>query len=173
MNYTSVSPYDIKKNMFDAIGKEWMLISAYDAGRKSGLPYNTMTASWGSVGILWGKPVIWCYIRPQRYTKEFIDASELVTLSFFGIEHKDALTVCGRKSGRDCDKILLAGLHPEVTDKGEVMFSEATMTIVGRKLYEQKFDPTCFVDKSLDAANYPSKDYHTAYCYEIIDVRAK
>ena len=54
---------------FEKIGSEWMLITAEKHGK-----VNTMTASWGGLGILWGKPVATAYIRPQRYTKEFVDA---------------------------------------------------------------------------------------------------
>lgn len=173
MNYTSISPSEISANIFDLIGNQWMLISAYDKNKGNGLQYNTMTASWGTAGVLWGKNVVWCYIRPQRYTKEFVDSTDTVTLSFFEEEYRKALTLCGRKSGRECDKIQEAGLHAVVTDNGEVMFEEAKMTIVGRKLYEQKLDSSCFVDNDIADANYPAKDYHTAYCYEIIDVRVK
>ena len=77
---------DLTFNPFTKIGKEWMLITAGDE-KKS----NTMTASWGGVGIMWGKNVATAYIRPQRYTKEFVDAEDMYTLSFFKEEYRKAL----------------------------------------------------------------------------------
>ena len=55
--------FDINKlcfNPFERIGNDWCLISA---GDENG--YNTMTASWGGVGVLWSKSVATVYIRPQ------------------------------------------------------------------------------------------------------------
>ena len=54
-------------NPFELIGKDWMLISAGTAEK-----WNTMTASWGGVGVMWGKPSATCYIRQSRYTKTFV-----------------------------------------------------------------------------------------------------
>ena len=64
-------------NPFTSIGDDWMLVTAGDAAS-----HNTMTASWGGLGVLWGAPVATCYIRQSRYTKEFVDGSDLFTLSF-------------------------------------------------------------------------------------------
>lgn len=95
----------LQDNLFDAIGKEWMLVTAGTAEK-----FNTMTASWGGTGILWGKPVAFLFIRPERYTYEFIEKGETLTLSFLGEENKDIHKVCGSKSGRDTDKIAETGL---------------------------------------------------------------
>ena len=64
MSFKEISANDIKDNAFDMIGKKWMLVTASD-----GEKVNSMTASWGGVGIMWGKPVAFVFIRPQRYTK--------------------------------------------------------------------------------------------------------
>ena len=62
---------DLKENFFEAIGKEWMLVTA---GTKE--KFNTMTASWGGIGWLWNKPVAFVFVRPERYTYEFIEKSD-------------------------------------------------------------------------------------------------
>lgn len=98
MAFKEISIDTLKINPFHKISKEWMLITAGDE-KKS----NTMTASWGGVGIMWGKNVATAYIRPQRYTKEFVDNSEYFTLSFLPEEKREALNVCGRVSGRDVE----------------------------------------------------------------------
>ena len=74
-------------NPFFKIGKEWMLITA---GTKEKI--NTMTASWGSLGVMWGKNVAFTFIRPQRYTKEFIDDNNTFSLCFFPEEYKKDLS---------------------------------------------------------------------------------
>ena len=74
---------DLSENFFEVIGKEWMLVTA---GNKD--HFNTMTASWGGIGFLWNKPVVYVFIRPERYTFEFIEKSEYFTLSFLGEENR-------------------------------------------------------------------------------------
>lgn len=84
-------PYPIdlmEMNPFTKIGKEWMLITAGDAKKA-----NTMTASWGGVGVLWGKNVVYIFVRDTRYTKEFIDNGETFSLTFFDESNKGALKI--------------------------------------------------------------------------------
>ena len=99
-------------NPFSKIADNWFLVTS---GDESG--YNTMTASWGSLGTMWGKSVAVTVIRPQRYTKEFIDKNEYFTVSFLKDGNKDKLSFCGSKSGRDFDKAKETGLTPVFTDK--------------------------------------------------------
>ena len=108
-----------------------MLITA---GDQSG--YNTMTASWGGLGVLWGK-MLPPAISARSATKKFVDANDTFTLSFYGPEHKQALSICGSKSGRDCDKVKEAGLTPYFVD-GTAAFEEADMVFVCKKLYEDE-----------------------------------
>lgn len=166
-----LTPTKLSQNVFDLIGNKWALIGAYDKN-KDGIKYNAMTASWGGLGVLWNKNVFWCFVRDSRYTKEFIDNSELISLSFFEEQYRPALTLCGKVSGRDCDKISKAGLSPQITD-GTLTFKESNLTIIGKKIYESKINPEGFIDKSLIDANYSTNDYHTVYVCEIIDIESK
>ena len=86
MAFKEVDIKSLTFNPFTKIGSEWMLITA---GDQSG--YNTMTASWGAVGVMWGKPSATCYIRKSRFTKEFVDAGEYFTLTVLKDGHRDAL----------------------------------------------------------------------------------
>ena len=95
---------DLSENFFEVIGKEWMLVTA---GNKD--HFNTMTASWGGIGFLWNKPVVYIFIRPERYTFEFIEKSEYFTLSFLGEENRAIHKICGSKSGREVDKVKETG----------------------------------------------------------------
>ena len=170
LGFTKIAPCaldSIDVNPFKMIGKDWTLITA---GDESG--WNTMTASWGGMGVMWGKNVVTAVIRPQRYTKEFIDSSELFTLSFFGEEYREALAFCGKHSGRDVDKANETGLTPVFSD-GTTAFEQAQTVIVCKKLFAQEITPESFIDKSLDDQWYPNKDYHIAYVGEIVAVYHK
>lgn len=140
-----------------------MLVAAADKQGKS----NAMTASWGGMGILWGKKVAFVFIRPQRYTKNFVDEAENFSLSFFGEEYRKMLSYMGRVSGRDKDKIKNSGLTLKIVD-GSPVFQEAEMTLICKKLYRQTIDENCFIDKSIIQSCYPEKDYHDVYVAEII-----
>lgn len=149
------------------IGKEWLLITAEKEGK-----VNTMTASWGGVGIMWGKPVAYIFIRPQRYTKEFVDAADTLSLSVLDEEYRKTLSYLGTVSGRDEDKIAKSGLT--VVYEGQTpYFAEAHTALICRKLFAQPYDPACFIDKSCEEKWYPQKDYHTMYIVEIEDVLVK
>ena len=160
--FQSIDPKQLQENVFSLIGDQWTLITA-------GTPdhCNTMTASWGGLGVLWRKNVAYIFIRPQRYTKEFIDAGERFTLSFYGEEHRKALAYLGKASGRDGDKIAAVGFEEERFD-GAPAFKQAQRVLVCRKLYAQPLDPGCFMPGTdCDEACYPEKDYHTLYVGEI------
>lgn len=167
--FHEIHPKNINENTFSLIGDDWMLISAMDP--KTG-KYNTMTASWGGFGVLFHKPVAYIFIRPQRYTKEFVDAAERVTLSFFGPEMRPALQLCGKKSGRDCDKIKEAGLTPFVDEK-IVGFSQANKILVCRKLYAAPLVKDGFFGDKIPESVYAENDYHTMYILEIEKVLSK
>lgn len=158
---------ELQKNPFSMIGEEWMLITAEKEGK-----INTMTASWGGVGVLWGKNVVTAYIRPQRYTKEFVDGSEIFTISVLGEEYRKALSYLGSRSGRDEDKIAAAGLHP-ISLEGAPSFEEAELVLVCRKCYHDRIRPENMLDAADDARWYPKKDYHEVYIGEIVKAYVK
>ena len=167
MGFKEISVEELQFNPFTKIGKEWMLVTAGDE-----TSHNTMTASWGGVGVMWGKNVVSVYIRPQRYTKEFVDANDTFTLSFYDEAYKKALGICGSKSGRDCDKEAEAGLTPYYVG-GTTAFEEANMILVCKKQYHQDMAAEHFDEKENDEKCYPQKDYHTMYMAEIVKVLVK
>ncbi|HEK8843276.1 TPA: flavin reductase [Clostridioides difficile] len=167
MGFREVKIEELQFNPFTKIGKEWLLITAGDSEK-----FNTMTASWGGVGVYWGKNVVTTYIRPQRYTKEFVDSNDTFTVAFFDETYREALNICGTISGRDINKIEKAGLTPYFVDD-TVAFEEANMIIVCKKLYHSNMPPENFDAKENDKKWYPEKDYHTMYISEIIKVLVK
>jgi flavin reductase (DIM6/NTAB) family NADH-FMN oxidoreductase RutF len=160
MSFNEIRPELLTDNPFKLIGADWMLVTAGTAGS-----FNTMTASWGGLGILWERKVCFCFIRPTRYTYEFIERSENFTLSFFEERYRKALSYCGSHSGRDTNKIKEAGLTP-VTEEGFTYFAEARLVLACRKLYFQDISPDRFLDPAIEDM-YPKKDYHRMYVGEI------
>ncbi len=159
-----IDPKEIDGNFIRMIGEQWMLVTAGTPG-----DFNTMTASWGGVGELWHKPVAFVFIRPQRHTLKFTEREATMTLSFFDHDrYGKALQVCGSKSGRDTDKVALAGLTPESAPSGEGMtFAEASLALECRKLYAENLDPAAFIEKPLIEKIYPGGDFHRMYIVEI------
>jgi len=162
MAFIEIKPETITLNPFELIGQGWMLITGGTLDK-----HNTMTASWGGLGVLWGKNVAFCFIRPGRYTFEFIESNDYFTLSFFEERFRPALVVCGGKSGRDIDKDAETGLLAQPTPEGAVYYREASLVLVCRKLYDHDFDPNHFLTADIDL-NYPEKDYHRMYVGEIV-----
>ena len=146
---------------FQLIGREWMLVTAKKEDK-----INTMTASWGGLGIMWDKNVAFIVIRPSRYTKEFIDSADTLSLTFYEKEYKKQLAYLGSVSGRDEDKISKSNLT--VVYEGETpYFKEANLAIICRKLFRQEITSDSFVETGLEEKYYPGKDYHTLYIAEI------
>lgn len=154
----------LSQNVFTAIGQQWMLLSAGDREKA-----NTMTVSWGGLGVLWGKNVATVYVRPQRYTYEFMEQGEYFTLSFLGEEFRDALKLCGSKSGREVDKFRACGLTLAYGAGDAPYLQEAQVVLVCKKLYFDDIEPSHFLDGDIDGKNYPGKDYHRMYIGEIVE----
>ena len=162
---------ELKINPYTKIAKEWMLITAGNSEK-----YNTMTASWGHLGSIWGhgggKPTAVVFIRPTRYTKKFVDENEYFSLCFFDEEYKKDLGYLGTVSGKDEDKVSKTKLTPAYNDK-TVYFNEANLVFVCRKLYAQELKEECFIDKAVMNDSYPLRDFHTMYVGEIVETYIK
>ena len=166
MAFREISVEQLKDNPFTLINKDWMLITAGDAEK-----HNTMTASWGGVGELWGKYVSTIYIRPQRYTLEFVEREEYYSLCFFGPEYRQALSLCGSKSGRDVDKDAATGLTP-CFDQAAPYYEQARLVFLCRKLYRQDMEESAFLDKGLLEKWYDNA-LHRMFIGEIVKVLEK
>lgn len=165
--FLEIQPEALEKSPFQMIGKDWMLITA-----QNNTGVNTMTASWGGLGVMWNKNVAYIVVRPQRYTKEFLDSSNTFSLTFFDPDFKKQLGYLGKVSGRDEDKIAGAGLT--ITHSGDTpYFEEANLAIICKKLYAQEFKPECFIAEELPGQIYPQNDYHTLYIAEVEKILIK
>lgn len=163
---------DLQINPFTLFGKDWMALAAGNEQDS----YNAMTVAWGHLVSIWERsnhrnclPTAVCYVRPSRYTKMLMDKENYFTLSHFPEQYRKALGYLGSHSGRDGDKIKTAGLTPVFAD-GTVLFAEADLVFVCRKLYSQELMEPGFADQELVEFNYSQRDFHTMYVGEIVKV---
>jgi len=164
LNYRQIDPAAINDNLIRLIASDWMLVTA---GTREKL--NTMTANWGGMGYLWNKQVVFVFVRPERYTYQFIEDEEGFTLTFFDSKYRDALNLCGTKSGRDCDKVKETGLTPFFTELGYPAFTEACLVLECRKLYADQLRRDHFLDQEPLKRHYNTRDgLHKIYIAEIV-----
>lgn len=169
LNFTQIDPAEIKDNLIRLIASDWMLVTA---GTRE--EFNTMTANWGGTGYLWNKNVVFVFVRPERYTYGFIESTEGFTLTFFDEKYRDALNLCGVKSGRDCDKVAETGLTPFFTDNDYPAFSEARLVLECRKLYGDQLTREAFIDSEPLRTHYSTKGgLHKMYVAEIVGAWVK
>ncbi len=160
-----ISPKEIQENAVKLIAKDWMLVTAGDRN-----DFNTMTASWGMIGEMWGMDVAETVVRPQRYTHEYIERAHRFTLSFYPENMRRTLTVIGTKSGRELDKMHYPGLDAIELPSGQITFRQAKLTIECEVVYKDRYTPESFIDKSLIPQWYPDADFHTRYIGRITHV---
>jgi len=161
-------PEELNDNPFKLIGKDWMLITAGSPDK-----FNTMTASWGGLGVLWNKKVCFIFVRPSRYTYGFLEESDTFTLSFFEEKYREALSFCGSKSGRDVDKVTATGLTPIASESGSIYFEEARLVMECKKIYYQDIVLANFLDSENIEKCYNGQDYHRVYVGEILGCYGK
>lgn len=164
MTLKQIDPAKLDGKFIDMIGNDWMLITSGTMDS-----FNMMTASWGFLGFMWGLPAATCFVRPSRYTKEWIDKTHSLTLSFFPDKYKKVLSELGSKSGRDMDKMKNSGLTPIALPTGDVTYKEATLTLVCRVMYRQQLVEKDFIDPTVMPKWYPngSTDLHYMYITQI------
>ncbi len=149
--------------IFSQFNDRWALDCAGTAEK-----HNAMTISWGGMGTLWGKPVVTVYVKPCRYTYQFMNDNEYFTVNFFPEEYRKALTVMGSLSGKYTDKETEAGL--KVKDLGEaVTFEEATVTMVCRKIYWQDLDPAN-MPAEVVKKQYVTEAPHRMFIGEVVEI---
>ncbi len=146
---------------------------------KVGDKVNTMTISWGSIGIEWSKPIFTTYVREHRFTHEMLEQNAEFTVNIpLGECDRHILGFAGSKSGRDLDKIAELGLtleEPEVISVPAIR--ELPLTLECRVVYKQDQDLNALLPAYREA-HYPqdvpstsplgNKDFHTAYYGEIV-----
>ena len=151
---------------FELFDKGWALLTA---GDREG--FNTMTISWGALGTLWGKPVATVYVKPIRYTHEWMEKNDFFTVSFYPETYRKALSLLGTVSGRDKDKVALAHMTPVFLENG-VTFEGAERTIVCKKIYSQTLNVATMPEDAVKKY-YQGEPAHTMYIGEVVRILSR
>ena len=120
------------------------------------------------MGTIRGKQMITVFIRPKRYTYEFIKSNEYFTVSFFDEKYRDKLSLMGNKSGRDIDKVKETGFTPKFLDKG-ITYEEASETFVLKKWYFQFMDASQIPDDVKKVYYTPGDETHYMFIGLVVD----
>lgn len=132
--------------------------------------YNGMTISWGSLGIIWGRPFFHTVVRPTRYTYEILEKCDSFTVAAFPAGFKEALALMGSKSGRDMDKITAAGLTPTASSVVKAPgYEQAELIIECKKVYFGDLQPDNFLAGHI--APMYKNDYHRQYFGEVVGIQ--
>lgn len=145
------------------ISKDWMLVCSGNEDKS-----NAMTASWGGVGFMWNKPVVFVVVRPSRYTKSFIDKYNCLSLNFMSNEFREILSYFGSVSGRDCDKIKDKNLSLAYNNSIPYM-KDADFVMTCKVLYKQAMNKQCLLGLDIHDKWYSADDYHELYICEILE----
>lgn len=164
MEYKRIELDKVKENAARMFSEGWAILTAGDSES-----FNSMTVSWGALGELWRRDVAFCFVRPQRYTYEFCERSDMFTLSFYDVSQHRELSVFGSSSGRDTDKFAQTGFSP-IPYNNTCFVNNSRLVLICKKIAYQDLQPKGFVDASIDGEIYPEKDYHRMYIGQIVDV---
>lgn len=165
--FKDINAREYKKNPFAVFNDDWALLCAGDKDK-----YNMMTVSWGGMGVLWHKNVAFVFARPSRLTYDFLENNDYFSLTFFDEGYKDMLTVMGKNSGRDIDKMNYEGLTP-FTLENSVGFEEGHTVIECKKMYFQDMEPSQFIDSSIMDCYPGENNFHRIYVGEILRTLVK
>ena len=135
---------------------------------------NTMTIGWANFGTLWELPTCTVYVRPERYTYEFLERHEYFTVSVLRAEDRKTAQICGTKSGRDCDKIAECGLTLAYGEGDAPYFEESELVVVCRKLFYQDIDVSKVTDPRVTMFYTGSMGSdHRVYIGEVVEAYIK
>lgn len=164
----NIPPVEFLTRINHLFDKQWFLLTCGDFEKNH---FNTMTISWGSLGVMWNKPFAMVVVRPTRYTYGFMNQYDDFTLSAFPKQHHKDLSLLGSISGRDSDKIAKTKLHPAAAEiVKSPSFAEAALVMECKKIYWDDMKPEHFLDSSI-FKHYSNHDEHRIYFGEVLNIR--
>ena len=162
-----INVWEYAPQILEAVDKGVLLTAKADG------KVNPMTIGWGTMGIQWKKPVFIVFVRQSRYTKALLDKNPEFTINIpIGTCDKNILSVCGRESGRDVDKIQKLGL---TLVEGETVsvpgILQLPLTLECKVIYKQDQELSALDEVSRErfykSGTKDDGDFHTAYYGEI------
>ncbi len=160
-----ISPSEFQSNYFNLWLDKWFVLTC-----GNNKDFNSMTVSWGSMGVMWAKPFVQVVLRPQRHTLKFMEQYPTFTLCAFPEKYRESLTLLGSKSGKDSNKLNETEftICPSSTVEAP-SFNEAELVFECKKMYRQDMNPKNFLLDDIEK-NYAKKDYHRIFFGEILSI---
>ena len=166
--WQEITPRDIEGNPIRMFADDWFELAAGTEG-----DMNLMTIAWGTLGQLWGKPVVTVYVSTSRYTYEYMEKNDYFTITHFPASMRQKLQYLGTASGRDEDKVKGAELTVEFTDLGNPIFTEADLAIECQKIYSDQFTADKMPVERRQWHEETGTGIHVMYVGEIVNVWKK
>lgn len=137
---------------------------------KDGDEVNTMTIGWGSISVVWNKPIFMVAVRYSRHTYNIIEKAKEFTVSIpLAKDLKKELAYCGTKSGRDVNKFEECNLTLLEGQKiSTPVIEECELHYECKVVYQQAMEPAT-LDEGIKKRFYLDNDYHVLYFGEIVD----
>lgn len=166
--WQKIEPTEIEGNAVKMFADDWFELAAGQEG-----DMNLMTIAWGSLGELWGRPVVTVYVSTSRYTNQFMEKNDYFTITHFPASMREKLQYLGTVSGRDEDKVKGANLSVEFTELGNPIFAEADLAIECKKIYAEQFKVELMPVEQREWYNNSGNGIHVAYIGEVVNVWKK
>ncbi|MCX7953740.1 MAG: flavin reductase [Bacteroidales bacterium] len=151
--------------LLNELDKQNILLTAGNIGH-----FNSMTIGWINIGRLWHRHTLLVYVRPTRYTYEFIEKYEYFSVNFFEEKYSDIIDFFGTYSGRSVDKMNYNKLTPIDYNNKAVYYKESFLKIICKKIYSFDIKKENFLNKSIITHYYSDNNFHRAYIGEIIEI---
>ncbi|MEY8386046.1 flavin reductase [Oscillospiraceae bacterium 38-13] len=167
MRLHSLDPKLAAPALLPALGTANALLTAGDRAQ-----CNTMTIGWCQTGRLWGLQTCTVYVRPERYTYQFMESAGHFSVCVLPDTEKATMAFCGSKSGRQFNKIKECGLTLRYGAGDTPFFEEAELVLICRKLYVQDMDPAAVLPAGKESIlpYYGQKGgWHRIYTGEIVE----
>lgn len=163
MSLSPIAVKDLKIQPFNIYGNEGALLLSGSGVENC----NTMTISWGTFGIMWGKPVVMVMVRPTRHSWVFISNATDFTVNWLPSDMKDALGICGSKSGRDINKFRECCITPIKSQSvNSPIIAESILTLECKIIYRDDLKPDNFIDPVIKNF-YAANDFHGLFFGEV------
>ena len=166
--WKKIAPSEISDNAIDLIDNYKGILAM---GNKD--EHNAMTIGWGTLGVLWGKPIYTVFVSSSRFSYTLLEKYDTFTVTFFNKSHMKDVMYLGHHSGRDGDKISKTSLHLSYTDLGNPIFDEAFLVIECRKIYAAPFDSAKLQPAQKEFYEKRQIGIHSEYVGEILNVFVK
>lgn len=168
MEYTTVPHTTYFHETLSRLASPGLLLVTTDADHKP----NAMTIGWGTIGLIWGKPIFIVLVRPSRYTYKLLAESDSFTVCVPAQSQYEAVNFCGTRSGRNYDKFQECNLTALPSTHISAPGIMACPVIYECQIVHANDVLPANLVQQIHASAYAGGDFHRIYYGEILAVRA-